>query len=140
MPLARTFVQSLLLLPVAVPASSAARSTGPAEAVAVADPERPRVGGIDISTPVGKVWRLRGVGDLDGDETDDILWQHQNGQVHYWPMLNGQRVDGLDIYTPVNQGWVLRGVGDVDGDGTDDIVWQHQNGQVHYWPMEFGQR
>ena len=48
-----------------------------------------------------------------------------SGQVHYWPMLNGQRQGGIDIATPVGPDWTLRGVGDMNGDGTDDIVWQH---------------
>ena len=99
-----------------------------------------RQGGIDISIPFGGEWYLRGVGDVDGDDTDDIVWQHSNGQVHYWPMKNGQHQGGIDISIPVSGEWYLRGVGDVDGDDTDDIVWQHSNGQVRYWPMKSGQR
>ncbi|MEK7760798.1 MAG: FG-GAP-like repeat-containing protein [Nitrospirota bacterium] len=72
--------------------------------------------------------------------TGDVLWQHINGQVHYWPMLNGQRQGGIDIFTPVGPDWKLVGAGDFNGDGTDDILWQHINGQVHYWPMLNGQR
>ena len=72
--------------------------------------------------------------------TADIIWQHSSGQVHYWPMLGGERTDGINIFTPVGPDWTLRGVGDVDGDGTADIVWQHSSGQVHYWPMKNGQR
>ena len=72
--------------------------------------------------------------------TGDVLWQHINGQVHYWPMLNGQRQGGNNIFTPVGPEWKLLGAGDFNGDGTDDILWQHINGQVHYWPMLNGQR
>jgi len=61
--------------------------------------------------------------------TADIIWQHSSGQVHYWPMLGGERTDGINIFTPVGPDWTLRGVGDVDGDGTADIVWQHSSGQ-----------
>jgi hypothetical protein len=72
--------------------------------------------------------------------TADIVWQHWTGQVHYWPMRNGQRQGGTNVFAPVGNDWALRGVGDVDGDGTADIVWQHWTGQVHYWPMRNGQR
>ena len=45
--------------------------------------------------------------------TDDIIWQHNNGQVHYWPMRNGQRLGGVNIHAPVGSEWRLQGVGDV---------------------------
>jgi hypothetical protein len=76
----------------------------------------------------------------DGVRTGDLLWQHINGQVHYWPMLNGQRQGGIDIFTPIGPEWKLVGAGDFNGDGTEDLLWQHINGQVHYWPMLNGQR
>ena len=69
------------------------------------------------------------------DGSDDIVWRHDNGQLHYWAMRNGQRLSGHDISTPVDTSWTVRGVGDVSGDGTDDIVWQHSGGQVHYWAL-----
>ena len=45
---------------------------------------------------------------------DDIVWQHRNGQVHYWPMQNGQRQGGIHVHSPVGGDWTLAGVGDVD--------------------------
>jgi hypothetical protein len=46
--------------------------------------------------------------------TDDIVWQHRSGQVHYWPMQNGQRQGGINVHTPVGGEWTLAGVGNVD--------------------------
>lgn len=46
----------------------------------------------------------------------DVIWQHNNGQVHYWSMRNGQRTDRINIDEPVSQEWSLKGVGDVNGD------------------------
>jgi ribosomal protein L27 len=82
------------------------------------------------------LWAATGV----GTGTDDIVWQHRTGQVHYWPMLNGQRQNGINVHVPVGPEWTLAGVGDLNGDGTDDLVWQHRMGQVHYWQMQNGQR
>lgn len=72
--------------------------------------------------------------------TADVVWQHINGQVHYWPMQGGQRQGGINISGLVGPEWHLVGAGDLDGDGTEDALWQHINGQVHYWPMLAGQR
>ncbi len=91
--------------------------------------------GIKISTPIGKDWHFKGVGDVDGDGTDNIVWQHDSGVVDYWPMLNGVRYGSQRISGPVGSVWQIKGVGDVNGDGTDDIIWRHSNGQVIYWPM-----
>ncbi|MES2673834.1 MAG: FG-GAP-like repeat-containing protein [Pseudomonadota bacterium] len=103
-----------------------------------------RQDGFDIGAAgaVGPEWRLIGSGDLNGDRTDDIIWQHANGTVHYWPILNGQRQGGFNIggIGPVGSDWRLIGAGDLNGDGTDDIIWQHVNGTVHYWPIRNGQR
>lgn len=103
-----------------------------------------RLGGFDVggTGPVGSDWRLIGAGDLNGDGTDDIIWQHVNGTVHYWPIQNGQRLGGYNIggTGPVGSDWKLIGAGDLNGDGTDDLIWQHVNGTVHYWPIQNGQR
>ena len=32
--------------------------------------------------------------------TEDIVWQHHTGQVHYWPIQAGQRQGGIDIASP----------------------------------------
>jgi hypothetical protein len=48
--------------------------------------------------------------------TDDILWQHFSGQVHYWPIVDGARQGGFDIGAsgPVGGDWRLVGAADVD--------------------------
>src|SRR5262245_54627224 len=56
-----------------------------------------RTGGVNVATPVGNDWALRGVGDVTGDGTADIVWQHVSGQVHYWSMQGGQRTGGVNV-------------------------------------------
>jgi V8-like Glu-specific endopeptidase len=90
-------------------------------------------------TNAGTSFRNQGLWAAAGG-TEDIIWQHQMGQVHYWPMLNGVRQGGSNIFSPVGAEWRLAGAGDLNGNGTSDIVWQHRNGQVHYWPMLNGVR
>ncbi len=73
--------------------------------------------------------------------TDDLLWQHDGGQVRYSRMHQGGFRADVDIDDPVSgNAWTLRGVGDVDGDGTEDVIWQSVGGQVHYWRMLLGER
>jgi hypothetical protein len=103
-----------------------------------------RQGGLDVgaSGPVGPDWRLAGSGDFNADGTDDLLWQHIGGQVHWWSIRNGVRQGGADIGAsgPVGRDWRLIGAGDFNADGTDDILWQHMFGQVHWWSIRNGVR
>ncbi len=73
-------------------------------------------------------------------DTDDLVWQHSSGQVHYWAMKHGTSTGGFNVDLPVGPDWTLRGVGDVNDDGTEDIVWQNSAGQVHYWAMRDGKK
>ncbi len=108
---------------------------------------------ISDASPHGLSWKLVGVGDLNGDGTDDIIWQNKIGLVDFCPIQNGKRLGkkrllnidrvGLDINFVgrlVGRGWKLISAGDLNGDGTDDILWQHSNGLVHYWPINNGKR
>ncbi len=73
--------------------------------------------------------------------TDDLLWQHDGGQVRYSRMHQGDFRADVEIDDPVSSNaWTLRGAGDVDGDGTEDVIWQSAGGQVHYWRMLLGER
>ena len=87
--------------------------------------------GINIFTPVVPAWKLVGAGDFNGDGTDDILWQHVVGQVHFWPIVNGQRQGGVDIFTRsyrIGGSWASQASIDLPGDGRNFGPWHGNEG------------
>src|SRR6266850_1646511 len=91
-----------------------------------------------IRTVSDQNWQVAGIGDLDGDGKDDILWRNAvTGENYLYPM------DGLAIMpsegylrTVADQSWQVAGIGDFDGDGKDDILWRNSSsGQNYLYPM-----
>jgi subtilisin family serine protease len=84
-------------------------------------------------------WRIRAVGDVDGDGLADLFWQHDgDGRIAVWRM-NGFTVLAITDLEPhwvADLAWKIVGSGDFDGNGTCDLVWQHQtDGRVAVWFM-----
>ena len=54
-------------------------------------------------------WQVQGVGDLNGDGTDDILWRNStSGLVVDWLMENGQILDQKVVGQPTLD-WQIQG-------------------------------
>jgi len=84
-------------------------------------------------------WKVAGVGDLDGDGSDDLVWQHVgDGRVAAW-LMNGLTLRSgelLSIPQVADLQWHIRAVGDLDGDGRADLIWRHDgDGRLATWLM-----
>ena len=81
------------------------------------------------------VWQIVGVGDFDGDETDDILWRNTaTGNTMMWRMVALAKDSQGFIGTP-STAWQVACVGDYDGAGAD-ILWRNSGtGNTVIWQM-----
>ena len=98
-------------------------------------------GSISINRMTDANWRIAGYGDLNGDGSKDIVWQHEaDGWLAAW-MLRGTQV----IATPMLSiskaaaGWKVRAVGDINGDGRADLIWRQADGSLAAWTMNGAQ-
>jgi glucose/arabinose dehydrogenase len=84
-------------------------------------------------------WHIVGAGDLNGDGSPDLLWQHQTtGLISAWFMNGLSRVSGV-LLTPgqvTDTNWKIRAIADMNGDRRLDIIWQNQfTGVLSVWLM-----
>ena len=89
-------------------------------------------------------WRIRGVGDLNGDGHPDLVWQHiGDGRVSAWFMYNMDLVEGglLEPGEVTDLDMQISAVVDMNQDGRADLVWQHQTtGALSVWFMNGASR
>ncbi len=84
-------------------------------------------------------WRIRSVGDLNGDGRADLFWQHDgDGRIAVW-LMNGLTVIDGTLLNPSqvpDTNWKIVGTADFNGDGSRDLVWHHQtDGRIAVWFM-----
>lgn len=90
-------------------------------------------------------WSVAGIGDFNGNGSDDILWQQSGtGALAEW-LMDGSQISSS--VTPTYQGiaaspdasWSIAGIGDFTGNGNDDILWrQSGTGALAEWLMNGG--
>jgi hypothetical protein len=94
-----------------------------------------------LSTGLPGDWIITGMGDLDGNDTADVVWRHvPSGLVAAWYMTPGTGAIGSSaVLATIPPDWVIGGVGDLDNNGTADVLWRHPtSGIVAAWYMTPG--
>ena len=82
--------------------------------------------------PIGSNWKIKGIGDFDGDGKADILLQDEDplsptsGWTLIW-FMDGAVVSSAGAIRPVALNWKINAVGDFDGDGKADILWRDES-------------
>lgn len=77
-------------------------------------------------------WTLRGIGDLNGDGHEDVVWRHDTNLIHYWSVANGAWTGSHNVQH-VAADWTLVALGDISHDYREDFVFMKPNGQIHIW-------
>jgi hypothetical protein len=92
---------------------------------------------LSISPVTDLTWKLRGVGDTNGDGLADLVWQNaSDGRLAVWFMSGAQVIQTsmLSIPRVPNTSWKVRASGDTNGDGRSDLIWQNaSSGELAVW-------
>jgi serralysin len=87
---------------------------------------------------------VQGLGDLNNDGNEDVVWRDSAGKSYVW-LMNAQSIaqgaaltssNGVDMLT-LSQAWQVKEVADFNGDGKADILWRNASAsQAAIWYMD----
>jgi hypothetical protein len=90
-------------------------------------------GAIDL---YDKAFNVQVVGDFDGDDKADVLFQNPaTGGVWQW-RLDGSTILSQGAVDVGDPSFHLLGTADFDGDGRDDVLFRNDAGFVYQWQMD----
>jgi hypothetical protein len=94
------------------------------------------------SLAYGNVWKMKAVGDINGDQRADLIWQKStDGSLCAWTINSTTTTHGslsLGAISPTS-GWRLIGVADFDQSGFEDLLWYKlSDGSLGAWLMAAG--
>jgi hypothetical protein len=91
-----------------------------------------------LPTVEDPLWRIAGVGDVDGDAQPDLVWQHDgSGALAVW-LMDGINLRDGRMLLPRDPGpdWRVIGVADVTGDLSPDLIFRHRSTrEIAVWVM-----
>ena len=92
-----------------------------------------------LPLPREHAWHLVGLGDLNGDGTDDVVLRHADGRWHFHAARYGDvQSEGRELALTRDLNWQAAGIGDLNGDGNDDVLALYPTGRWRYHPMDDG--
>ncbi|NJM49044.1 MAG: VCBS repeat-containing protein [Alkalinema sp. RU_4_3] len=97
-----------------------------------------------LGLTVDQSWTVQGLGDLNNDGNEDVVWRDGAGKSYVW-LMDGQAIsqgvaltstNGVDMLT-LSQAWQVKEVADFNGDGKADILWRNEvDRQAAVWYMD----
>ena len=83
----------------------------------------------------GPSWFAMTTGAFYTGDTDDVLWQNQDGTVALWKVLGADVLSANVAGWNPGPSWHIKGTGDFYSDGNTDVLWQNDDGTVALWDM-----
>lgn len=91
-------------------------------------------------------WNIVATADTNGDGNPDIIWQHPDGRLYTYEIVNGVVTDRLTLLEDLSNSrlWSIRNSGfqpmtprfDRDDDGLNDLLYQDNDGRLVTWFMD----